>query len=240
MKAFLIRAIPVSLLAGSLLAVGCQKVPVADDMPENKYAPPALSAPVDFKVAQTSSLVGQIGNQPCVTIFFTIENPNDFIRSFRSFYVNLFDSNGRLLGSQSWTTQRSPFTIPGKEKVPIAMTFPGVSAWQTARASFTSIDTPSLGRIHQGLKTLRCERGDDSNGTRAYIVLQNGGTEAATDIMVLAVGYDIVGNVVAWGAGSQQWRDLLAGDTSTFETDILQGDFSRIAVVRAFISAYKL
>ena len=123
--------------------------------------------------------------------------------------------------------------------MPLAVSFTGITEWETAKVSFSSLRSPQQELVHQNLEALKCELIEEQGSIRAAITVRNAGSSAAIDVVVLAVGYDADGKLVAWGAGHRQWRTLSAGDTSAFETGAFLGDPTQVAMVRAYISAYK-
>ncbi len=225
------------LLAGSLLASGCQQVPLEEDILA-QYEADLAATPMDFQVSVSGSIPGWDGHEPVLTLLLKITNPNDFPRAFRSIRVELYGEEGRQLGFRSWTTQRSPFIIAADSSVPLAIDFPGVEEWQTARASFSGLTSPGYDEVHQGLVAVMTEPLPDGDKLGATVTVQNGGSVTATDVTVLVGGYNASGELVAWAVGQQQWRNLAAGSTATFTTDPFLGDISQVTTVKAFLSAY--
>jgi hypothetical protein len=226
------------MIAGALLTGGCQKVPLKEDIISD-YEAARVATPMDFQVIEMGSTVTWEGKEPVLTLLLLVNNPNDFPRVFRSMRVELYDERGRQMGFRTWTTQRSPFIMSANSTIPLAVSFTGIAEWQTARTYFTGVDSPDLERVYQGLQALRADpfKADDSMGTA--ITVYNAGTSAATDVTVLAAGYDSEGKLVAWAPGRQQWHTINAGSTSTLETDAFQGDLSQVTTVKAYLSAYK-
>ncbi len=242
MRATFIRGLSLFLITGVLFMAGCQQVVMKEDLAPVQgelTQPSAPTPPADFRVLKTESIVDRSSSKPRLTLFFLVENPNDFPRSFRSLRVKLYDKWGRYLGYQSWTTHSSPFIFSANSIVPFAASFAEIEEWQTAKVSFSTLSSPRQELVHQELIVLRGDLIESEGNTMAAITVQNYGSSTSNDIIVLVAGYDAEGNLVAWGAGSRQWRQLLAGNASTFETDVLQGDPSKIATVTTYISAYK-
>ncbi len=237
MRVILITILFLSLIGGILLTAGCQRVPLQEDF-ENEYAEAVASIPKNFRVLSTNAIAHMKDRKPQLTLFLLVENPNSFPRSFKSMQVKIYDKQGRSLGYQNWTAQRSNFIIDANNKVPLAVSFPGVTEWQKVEISFSGLRSLQQEEVHRELKAWKGEPVKEKDNTRAAIAVQNDGSRTAKDIIILAAGYDIQGNIVAWGSGLRQWRTLQAGSTSNFEIDALQGDLSRIAVMEAYISAY--
>jgi len=225
------------VLAGSLLAAGCQKVPLEEDILAD-YEALAAATPLDLQVSVSGSIAGWDGRDPVLTLLLKITNPNDFPRAFRSIRVELYGAEGRQLGFRSWTTQRSPFILGAGSSVPLAIEFGGIDEWQTARASFSGLTSPGYNEVHQGLVAVMTEPLPDGDKLAATVTVQNGSSVTATDVTVLVGGYNSSGELVAWAVGQQQWRNLGAGSTSTFTTEPFLGDITQVTTVKAFLSAY--
>jgi hypothetical protein len=242
-RVFAFGLLSLILVAGTLLAAGCDTmVPLKEDVitaQQENYQAELRAHPLDFQVLNISSVVSWDDDVPVLTMLVLASNPNSYPRAFRSMRIEIFDEQGRQQGFKSWTTQRSPFVVGANTAVPLAFSFPGKSEWNTAKVDFSSTSTPNPNEIYQELQALSADPVKYGDNLGASITVQNMGISSAVDVTVLAAGYDADGELVAWAEGLQQWRTLTAGSVSTFETDIFQGDISRVNTVRSFISAYK-
>ncbi len=237
-RGFAFSLLSLLMIAGVLLTAGCQKIPLKEDIIAD-YEAARVATPMDFQVVDMGSTVVWDGKEPVLTLLLLVNNPNDFPRAFRSMMVELYDERGRQMGFRTWTTQRSPFVMSANSTIPLAVSFTRIDDWQTARTSFSGVASPDLEGVYQGLQALRTDPFKEGDSMGAAITVYNAGTSAATDVTVLAAGYDSEGKLVAWAPSQQQWRTINAGSTSTLETDAFQGDLSQVKTVKAYLSAYK-
>lgn len=198
----------------------------------------ATAAPQNTKpnwgASQLGSVVVDGGTSgPELDIFVAVQNNSSLPQVFTRIDINLYGGEGRLLGVKSWGSH--PITLQPGGRIPVGFAFSGVENW--TRVGFTFPDF-SYSRDLPGAAGLSIA-GDalvrTTAGAKVTGVVQNAGSRTATDVVVLAVGYDGTQRAVAW-AYSYAAPGIVRGDGSLrFETGQFVGDPGKIASYQVIV-----